>query len=286
MKIVAISLFPDFFNVALKMGLLGQSLEKGQVEITCIDLRAFGKGVHRSVDDKPYGGGDGMLMQAEPLALAMQEALGSLSVGSSSFASGGPSKNVRKIYLSPQGSRLDHQKVKELLQYENLVLVCGRYAGVDERYLNAAIDEEISIGDFVLSGGEAAALVLIEALCRQMPGFMNNSKSIEEDSFVCGLLEAPQYTRPAVWQGIEVPKTLMSGDHQAIALWKQSMSLLVTYLKRPDLFHAFLEKSPLSKEARQMVLRFFKDNAEVQSWIKVKQLSEEALRDFLKFLQP
>ena len=220
MKITVITLFPEMIKAVTGFGLLGQAIEKGIIEIQIVNPRNFCGDVHKTVDDRPFGGGDGMIMMAEPLKKAMQTL---------------PTPS-HKIYLSPQGQKLDNEKVRSLSEKQNIILVCGRYGGVDQRFINECIDEEISIGDYVLSGGEMAAGVVIEAISRFVPGVLGHADSAKFDSFSNGLLEAPHFTKPRDWDGKSVPEILVSGNHKKIEQWKSQVSQLVTLQKRPDLF--------------------------------------------------
>ena len=215
-----VTLFPELFEVPLRTSLLGKAIEDGRLVVGVHDLRAHGLGRHRSVDDEPYGGGAGMVMRPEPIADAVETIRRPES---------------RVVLLSPRGHRLDQSKVAEYARLEHLVLVCGRYEGVDERIAETVADEELSIGDFVLAGGELAALVVIEAVSRLIDGVLGNAESLEWESHSSGLLEYPQYTRPAEWRGERVPEVLLSGDHGAIERWRAQQAEQITRARRPDL---------------------------------------------------
>lgn len=234
MKIAVITLFPDIFAQTLKMGVVGQAIESGLISVRFINPREFTKDIHKTVDDRPFGGGDGMLMLCEPLALAMQSL--------------GEQQSLHSIYLSPQGQKLSQTKIASLLQIpKEIVLVCGRYGGIDQRFLNNYINEEISLGDFVLSGGELPALAIIDAMARQVPGVLGHKDSATCDSFaITNCLEAPQFTRPRDWQGCVVPEVLLSGNHEKIHAFREALSYLITFKKRPDLFAS--EKLSLQKK--------------------------------------
>lgn len=219
MKIDVITLFPELFEVHLRTSLLGKAVDDGLVTVKVVDLRAFGLGRHRSVDDDPYGGGAGMVMRPEPIFDAVE-----------SLESRG-----HVILMTPRGKPLDHSAVARLAGLERVVLICGRYEGVDERVAEVLCDEEISIGDYVLGGGELAALVVIEAVTRMVPGVIGNPQSLEHESHAAGLLEYPQYTRPAEFRGHHVPEVLLSGDHGAVEAWRQEQSRRLTQERRPDL---------------------------------------------------
>lgn len=219
-----VTLFPDLIEGAVQHGLLGQALKKDLLQVATVNPRDFTEDRHRTVDDRPFGGGDGMVMLIEPL----EKTLAQIAK---------PSAHV--IYLSPQGSVLTDAKARELSTKENVVLICGRYGGIDQRLINHYVDEEISIGDYVLAGGETAALVVIEATSRFVPGVLGHEESPEKDSFAKGLLEEPSFTRPREYLGEEAPEILLSGNHAKILEWKKKVSLLVTLKKRPDLYHKF-----------------------------------------------
>lgn len=231
MKFQVISLFPEMIRSALEPGVVGQAWKTGLIEVQTISPREFAKDNHKTVDDRPFGGGDGMVMLAEVCQQAIAQA-----------KSNGP---THVIYLSPQGEKLSDKKVRELAQHKNLTILCGRYGGVDQRALNQLVDEEISIGDYVLSGGEFAALVLIDAVTRMQPGALGHQDSADQDSFSDGLLEFPLFTRPREWNGETVPEILTSGHHQKIQTWKLLLSRLVTLKKRPDLLVNLSENEKL-----------------------------------------
>lgn len=221
MRIKIITIFPELFPAFLGTSLVGKAVENGALEVSVHDLRDFTTDRHRTVDDEPFGGGRGMVMKAPPWIRAVEE-----------LAKAGRSW---RILLTPQGGRLAEAKVRELADRSELVLLCGRYEGIDERVRLTVVDEEISIGDYVLSGGELPAMVLIEAISRQIPGVVGCSDSVERDSFRHGLLEFPQYTRPREVAGLGVPEILLSGDHAAIQAWRERQALEATLRKRPDL---------------------------------------------------
>lgn len=236
MKFKVITLFPQMIEVFRSEGVIGQAIKKNLIEIQMINPREFTKDLHKTVDDRPFGGGDGMLMMVDPLEKAL------------TAACEGGEDEPWIIFLSPQGSTLRQEKVLELSQKKNLILVCGRYAGVDQRLLNHWIDEEISIGDYVLSGGELGACVVMDAVSRNVPGVLGHVDSAASDSFsesLSGLLEAPSFTRPREFNGEGVPEILLSGNHAKIEAWRKQVSILTTLLKRPDLL---VERSFSAKE--------------------------------------
>lgn len=216
-RIDVVTIFPELFEVPLKTSLLGRAVESGLLQVAVHDLRAHGLGKHRSVDDEPYGGGPGMVMRPEPIFEAVDE----LS-----------SDGSHVVLMSPRGSRLDHPGVARLASYDHLILICGRFEGVDERVALHCADEEISIGDYVLAGGELAALVVIETVSRMVPGVLGNEASLSEESHTAGELEYPQYTRPAEFRGHAVPDVLLSGDHGRIEQWRRTEAARVTRSRR------------------------------------------------------
>lgn len=239
-----VTLFPEMFSALTASGITRRALERELYAIGFHSPRDFAPGAHRTVDDRPFGGGPGMVMMAEPLEQAIAAAQAAQAEASGQAG--------RVIYLSPQGRRLDHAKVVELTALTGLVLLCGRYEGIDQRVIDDCVDEEISLGDFVLSGGELPAMVLLDAIIRQLPGALNDGDSAQQDSFVDGLLDCPHYTRPEVHRGRGVPDVLLSGNHAAIRRWRLKQSLGSTWLVRPDL----LETRKLSKEESKLLEEF------------------------------
>jgi tRNA (guanine37-N1)-methyltransferase len=237
-----VTLFPEMFAAITASGITRRALEKGLYGLACWNPRDFTSNNYRTVDDRPYGGGPGMVMLVEPLEMAINAAK------ASRVEQGGGS---RVIYLSPQGRPLTHGRVLELAQEEHLILLCGRYEGVDERLIERCVDEEISLGDFVLSGGEIAAMALVDAVVRQLPGALHDADSAEQESFVHGLLDCPHYTRPEVYQGMRVPDVLMSGHHEVIRRWRLKQSLMRTRARRPDLLAQ--RRDALSAEEKQLL---------------------------------
>ena len=221
-----ISLFPDMFRAISENGVTGRAIKNNLLSIECWNPRDFTVDKHRTVDDRPYGGGPGMLMMVQPLRDAINAA-------KQSARDAGHEAKV--IYLSPQGRRLDHEGAQSLSSSQALILVAGRYEGIDERIIESLIDEEWSVGDYVLSGGELPAMILIDAVVRFVPGVLGHSQSAEQDSFADGLLDCPHYTRPEVLDGKQVPSVLLSGDHEKIRQWRLTQSLQRTKQRRPDL---------------------------------------------------
>jgi tRNA (guanine37-N1)-methyltransferase len=240
-----ITLFPEMAQ-ALHSGITGRAIKQGLLTLECWNPRDFTQNIHRTVDDRPYGGGPGMVMKVEPLRGAIHAAKAAAKSGGVTPA------RVKTIYLSPQGKRLTQDGVKLLAQETHLILVAGRYEGIDERLILTEIDEEWSIGDYVLSGGELPALVLIDAITRLIPGALGDESSTQEESFNDGLLEYPHYTRPEYLDGYEVPSVLMGGDHAAIERWRHKQALGRTWLRRPDL----LESLILTSEQQALLVEF------------------------------
>jgi tRNA (guanine37-N1)-methyltransferase len=224
-RIDVVTLFPELFEPFLRTSLLGAARDAGRVAVAVHDLRAWTHDRHRTVDDIPYGGGPGMVMKPEPLVEAIEALAGPK----------GPARAARVILLSPQGEPFRQPQAEALARETHLVLVCGRYEGVDQRAIELAVDRELSLGDYVLSGGEVPAMAVIEAVTRLLPGVLGNPASVETESFGTASLEGPQYTRPAVYRGLEVPAVLRSGNHAEIARWRAEQALEWTRRRRPDL---------------------------------------------------
>ena len=245
----AVTLFPEMFSALTQSGVTRRALEEGRWSLAFQNPRDFTEDRHRTVDDRPYGGGPGMVMMPEPLEAAIEAA-------KARQAAIGVARS-RVVYLSPQGAPLTHQRVMRFLQDvaqdgEGVVLLCGRYEGVDERLIERCVDEEISIGDFVLSGGEIPAMALLDAIVRQLPGVLNDADSAQQDSFVAGLLDCPHYTRPEDYKGQRVPEVLFSGHHEQIRRWRLRQALGRTWQRRPEL----LAGRSLSKEETQLLVQF------------------------------
>lgn len=238
MQFDVLTLFPEMFKV-LNESIIGRAREKGLININVVNIRDFSKDKHKKVDDTPYGGGAGMVIQPD----VVKNAYNSLKT-----------EKAKVIYMSPQGKKLEQSKVEELSKQEHLILLCGHYEGIDQRVIDSIVDEEISIGDYVLTGGELPAMVLIDSVCRYVEGVLKEN-STKEESFSQGLLEYPQYTRPEIFEGEKIPEILLSGHHEKIDQWRRKQSLKMTFLKRPDL----LEKAKLSDEDKKILEKIKND---------------------------
>ena len=220
------SLFPEMFDAFSRLGVGGRGLQSGAAQFRCFNPRDFTLDKHQTVDDRPYGGGPGMVMRVEPLKKAVLAAIAWMDVDR---------EHVKVVYMSPQGRQLDTPSVDQFKAYQHVVFVAGRYEGVDERFIEQYVDEEWSIGDYVLSGGELPVMVMLDAVIRRLPGVLGHSESVEEDSFESGLLDCPHYTRPEEFEGNTVPPVLLSGDHKKIRAWRYEQALQRTQQRRPDL---------------------------------------------------
>ncbi len=225
MRIDILTIFPEMFSAYLEASLIGRARAKGLLQVEAHDLRAHSTDRHRSVDDEPYGGGGGMVMTAPPWLAAVR------SLSEPPISGKGP----RRLLMSPQGRTLNEDLVRELAAEDHLILLCGRYEGIDERVRELVVDDEVSVGDYVLSGGEVPAMVVVESISRQIPGVVGLQCSVENDSFRDGILDYPHYTRPPEVEGLSVPPVLLSGDHGAVAAWRHDQALAATKRKRPDL---------------------------------------------------
>lgn len=256
MKIQVITLFPEEFMPLVDLGVTGRAIRDGVVDLQVLNPRDFAQDRHRSVDDRPYGGGPGMVMAVEPLRSAIRQARKSVTQGEGEQSVAPACVSL----MSPQGRHMDQAAVHSLAGRADLILVCGRYEGVDERLVESEIDEEWSIGDYVLSGGELAAAVMIDAVVRLLPGVLGGELSAAQDSFSEGLLDCPHYTRPESVDGRQVPAVLMSGDHQAIARWRRKQSLGRTRLRRPEL----LERLQLDSKDQALLAEFLAETTAEQ----------------------
>lgn len=241
-EIGVITLFPELVKNVFEYGINSRAVKQGALAWSTWNPRDFTDDKHKTVDDRPFGGGPGMLMKVLPLTKAIQTAKASLN-------------KPHIVYLSPHGKTLNQQKVMQLLAKPSLLLIAGRYEGIDQRVIDKDIDEQISIGDYVLSGGELASMVLIDSLIRQIPGVLGHKDSAQQDSFSNGLLDYPHYTRPEVVQGLTVPKVLLSGNHKKIAIWRRKQSLGLTWQNRPDL----LDETQLSEDDRKLLNEYIKE---------------------------
>ena len=245
MRITILTIFPHMFDSFLGESILARAMARDLLSVEAVDLRPFSDRKHKNTDDDPFGGGAGMVMLAQPILSAMAH------VTPTSGA-------ARRIYLSPRGETLTQKKAEALSREEHLVLLCGHYEGVDQRALDLCIDEELSIGDYVLTGGEPAAMVLVDCIARLIPGVLGCAESAEEESFSSGLLEYPQYTRPRSLNGLDVPEVLLGGNHAEIVKWRREQSLRITFERRPDL----LKTAQLTAKERRMVVEWGQDDEE------------------------
>ncbi len=243
MRFDVLTLFPEVINAVLKESIIGRAQEKGIIEINAVNIRDFSKNKHKKADDYPYGGGGGMIMTAQPIYDAYLSIVKDLDY------------KPKVIYLSPQGRVLTQEVVKELSGEKHLVLLCGHYEGIDERIIEEIVDEEVSIGDYVLTGGELPAMVLIDSVSRLIPGVLSTEESYSNESHYNGLLEYPQYTRPVEFNGRKVPDILLSGHHANITRWRRKEAIKRTYLKRPDLF----EKFEPNEEDKELIKELLKE---------------------------
>ena len=230
-RVNILTIFPEMFESFFSASILGRAREQGLIDIRTTDIRPFSNSKHHNTDDYPFGGGAGMVMMAQPILDAMKAVTAEYS-------------SAKRIYLGPRGKKLTTSLARELAREKELILLCGHYEGVDQRALDTCVDEEISIGDYILTGGETAAMVLVDCVARFIPGVLGSSDSPEEESFSDGLLEYPQYTRPRILEGMEVPEILLNGDHAKIKAWRRRESLKATLKHRPDL----LETAPLNEK--------------------------------------
>lgn len=237
MRFDILTLFPEMVEGVLKESILGRAVQKDILEINCIQIRDYAFNKHRKVDDYPYGGGTGMIMQAEPIFQAYQDIVKDLDY------------KPHTIYMSPQGKTLRQSRAKKLSKKKHIIVLCGHYEGVDQRVLDEIIDEEISLGDFVLTGGEIAAMALVDATARMVDGVLKEEASYSEESHFNGLLEHPQYTRPAIWNEKKVPDVLLNGNHKEISEWKRKKSIETTFKKRKGM----LNKAKLSEKEKEYV---------------------------------
>ena len=237
MRIDILTLFPEMCETVMSESIIGRARRAEKVEIVCTNIRDFAGNKHNKVDDMPYGGGMGMIMAADPIYNCYKRLVSETE------------EKPRVIYMSPKGEKFTQEKARELSRLERVMLICGHYEGVDERVIEEIVDEEISIGDYVLTGGELPALTVADAVCRMLPGVLSDDICFEEESHFSGLLQYPQYTRPAVWHEKEVPEVLLSGNHAKIAEWRRIKSLLITKERRPDIYNPTAEDIKILKKA-------------------------------------
>ncbi|MDO4479079.1 MAG: tRNA (guanosine(37)-N1)-methyltransferase TrmD [Lachnospiraceae bacterium] len=241
-----LTLFPDMIEQGMNNSIIGRAMADGKISLEAVNIRDYTTNKHGKTDDYPYGGGAGMVMQAQPVYDAFQAVLERTEA------------KPRVIYVTPQGSVFNQQMARELALEKDIVIICGHYEGIDERVLDEIVTDNISIGDYVLTGGELPAMVMIDAISRMIPGVLHNDESAEDDSFGDGLLEFPQYSRPEVWNGIPVPKILLSGDHAKVDAWRREQSLIRTALRRPDL----LETAQISPKEKAFIAKFLENQKE------------------------
>lgn len=242
MRFDVITLFPEMVHAVTEYGVTGRAADQGQITLNCTNPRDYATDVHRTVDDRPYGGGPGMVMKAGVLLSAIRDAKAE-------------SPDSKVVYLSPQGKVVDQTMIKAVSESSGLILLCGRYEGIDERIIDLEVDEEWSIGDYVLSGGELGAMVLIDAITRLLPDVLGHEQSAEQDSFSEGLLDCPHYTRPEELEGLQIPDVLKSGNHAEIARWRRMQALGRTYQRRPDL----MEQHEMSEQDKHLLKEFLRD---------------------------
>lgn len=241
MRVALVTVFPEMLSAVSDLGITGRAVREGRLHLAAVNPRDYTEDRHRSVDDRPYGGGPGMVMTPEPLA-------GALRAGRDYAGDRAP-----VIYLSPQGRQFDHRRAEQLAELPGMVLLAGRYEGIDERLIRSAVDEELSIGDYVLSGGELAAMVVVDAVTRLLPGVLGHEDSAQQDSFAQGLLDCPHFTRPEHYAGQDVPAVLLSGDHAQIRRWRLKQSLGRTWERRPDLLKELEQGRGLTEEERSLL---------------------------------
>ena len=234
MRITALTIFPQIFDSFANESIIGRARRQGLIEFEAVDLRPFSERKHKNNDDDPFGGGAGMVMLAQPVV----DAMGSVAT-----------PGCRRVYLSPRGQTLTQKKAEEYAKLDHLILLCGHYEGLDQRAIDLCVDEELSIGDYVLTGGETAAMVVLDAVSRLVPGVLGNDESPEDESFTSGLLEYPQYTRPREYRGMTVPEVLLNGNHAEIVKWRRAQALRVTFERRPEM----LETAALTPKERALV---------------------------------
>ena len=240
MRFDILTLFPNVVNTVLESSIIGRATEKGIITIASHDIRDYTEDKHKKTDDTPYGGGKGMLMSTQPICSCFDDVVSKL-----------PEGTRKVIYASPRGRIFNHEVAKELSNYDNIIILCGHYEGVDQRVIDEIVDEEISIGDYVLTGGEIPACIIVDAVARLVDGVLSDKECYENESIASGLLEYPQYTRPRVFRGKEVPEVLLSGHHENIEKWRLEKSLELTKQRRPDLYDAYVQAHPPKEKKRK-----------------------------------
>ena len=253
MKFSVMTLFPEMVRGVLDESIMGRAQESGRIEIECVNIRDFSTDKHRKTDDTPYGGGVGMVMTCQPIFDCYESIRSRIPEGN----------KTRVIYMSPKGRQFSHQVAKELAEYDNLIFLCGHYEGVDQRVIDALVDDEISIGDYVVTGGEIPACIVIDATSRLLDGVLSSSECYEGESVASGILEYPQYTKPRTFRGMDVPDVLLSGDHKKIDLWRLAEAVKITEERRPDLMALHPEvKEPLLPKQKKRKRASSKKNEE------------------------
>ncbi|MBQ7789307.1 MAG: tRNA (guanosine(37)-N1)-methyltransferase TrmD [Clostridia bacterium] len=240
MRFDILTIFPEMVNAVLDSSIIGRARQNGYIEVNTHDIREYTQNKHRKTDDTPYGGGKGMLMSTQPICDCYDAVTKSL-----------PNGRTKTIYASPRGRIFNHEVAKELAEYDNIIILCGHYEGIDERVIEEIVDEEISIGDYVLTGGEIPACIIVDAVSRLKDGVLSDKECYEKESVASGLLEYPQYTRPRVFRGKEVPEVLLSGHHENIEKWRLERSLEITKQRRPDLYEKYISEHPIQTKAKK-----------------------------------
>ncbi len=263
-----LTLFPEMVMDGLNTSILKRAIDAGVISVNAVNIRDYSTDKHKKVDDYPYGGGAGMLMQAQPVFDAYDDLIKNIDNQSRKDTD----KSVRVLYMTPQGRRFDQQYAEELSREENLIFLCGHYEGIDQRVIDEIVTDEVSLGDFVLTGGELPAMVMIDCISRLIPGVLGSEDSAEDESFSNGLLEYPQYTRPEVWHEREVPDVLLSGDHKKVAIWRTAASLECTKEKRPEMYEEAIDKLNRFKEKNPK--KFKKERSLAEDYIKMLETKE------------
>ncbi|MBP5529641.1 MAG: tRNA (guanosine(37)-N1)-methyltransferase TrmD [Lachnospiraceae bacterium] len=269
-----LTLFPEMVENALNTSILKRAADAGIIEINAVNIRDYSTDKHKKVDDYPYGGGAGMLMQAQPVFDAYEDLCKAIKKRKKSRAK---KLKVRVLYMTPQGRKFDQKFAEELAKEEDLIFLCGHYEGIDERVIEEIVTDEVSLGDFVLTGGELPAMVMVDCISRLIPGVLGSDDSASDESFSDGLLEYPQYTRPEVWQGKAVPEVLLSGNHKEIEKWRMEMSLERTGIKRPDLYEEI--HSELEDFKKENPKKFKKKRSEAEEVLKMREIKNTKTKE-------